>query len=56
LKHFQENLEALKVQLSNQDLKAIADALPHHGVVGMRYKIGSPYKNDKNPTKKTENQ
>jgi len=56
LKHFQENLEALKVQLSNQDLKAIADALPHHGVVGTRYKTGSPYKNDKNPTKKKENQ
>jgi len=52
LKHFQENVEALKVQLSHQEIKEISDAVPSHNVVGGRYSAGAnSYKTDNNPKK-----
>jgi len=49
IKHFGENLEALKITLSPEELKAISQSVPSEKVSGDRYDTGSPYRNDKNP-------
>jgi aryl-alcohol dehydrogenase-like predicted oxidoreductase len=48
-KHFLENVEALKIKLSPEELKVIGQAIPLEKVDGERYEGGSPYRNDKNP-------
>jgi len=52
-KHFLENVGSLSIKLTAEEIKLIGEAVPVEKVVGERYEGGAPYRNDKNPQRKT---